>query len=183
MICRQELEQLTERACNGEMELIYFDQSGFNLCAKVVYAWQKRGTRTVIAAGRSRLQNVLGFMWWGCHRFKSFVFEGGIDTSVVVNCFDSVASDLRKQTTIVIDNAPMHTSSEFEDKIDEWSQLGLTIYRLPTYSPELNKIEMLWQKIKYEWLSWECYKSEASLREGLDEVLSKIGSKYQIIFR
>jgi len=39
---RQELEKLTEKANQGEIELVYFDGSGFNLWAKIVYAWQKR---------------------------------------------------------------------------------------------------------------------------------------------
>lgn len=47
-IANQELRLLTEKADKGLMELIYFDQSGFNLWAKVVYAWQKRGERLVI---------------------------------------------------------------------------------------------------------------------------------------
>lgn len=181
-IARQELEQLNGQADQGEIDLIYFDQSGFNLWAKVVYAWQKRGERIVVPVTRSKQQNVLGFMWHGCQRFESFVFEGSIDAGVVIDCFDRVAATLRRATVIVIDNAPMHTSADFEEKIEEWAERGLTIYRLPSYSPELNRIEMLWQKIKYDWLSWEAYKSAASLRQELDKVLSQIGSKYHVIF-
>ncbi len=178
----RELEYLNEQAESREIDLIYFDQSGFNLWAKVVYAWQKRGERIVVPVRKSKLQNVLGFMWHGCQRFESFVFEGSIDASVVVDCFDPVAATLKRETVVVIDNAPMHTSADFEEKIEEWAELGLTIYRLPSYCPELNRIEMLWQKIKYDWLSWEAYKSEQSLREELDKVLSQIGSKYHVIF-
>jgi transposase len=28
---------------------------------------------------------------------------------------------------------------------------------LPPYSPELNLIEILWRKMKYEWLEWHAY--------------------------
>ena len=181
-IARQELEQLNEQADQGNIDLIYFDQSGFNLWAKVVYAWQKRGERIVVPVTRSKQQNVLGFMWHGCQRFESFVFEGSIDASVVVDCFERVTAALKRETVVVIDNAPMHTSAEFEEQIEEWAERGLRIYRLPSYCPELNRIEMLWQKIKYDWLSWEAYKSEQSLREELDKVLSQIGSKYHVIF-
>jgi transposase len=182
ILARQDLEALTNRACRSEIDLVYFDQSGFNLWAKVVYAWQKRGERILIPVTRSKQQNVLGFMWHGCHRFESFVFEGGIDAGVVIDCFDRIAARLERETVIVIDNAPMHTSEEFDEKTEEWAKLGLTIYRLPAYCPELNKIEMLWAKIKYDWLSWEAYKSEKSLRQELDRVLSQIGTKYQITF-
>ncbi|WP_368860940.1 transposase, partial [Desulforhabdus sp. TSK] len=36
---------------------------------------------------------------------------------------------------------------------------NLYIKFLPTYSPELNLIEILWRKIKYEWLSFSAYLS------------------------
>ena len=73
-------------------------------------------------------------------------------------------------------------SEEFAEKIEEWEQKGLAIYYLPTYSSELNKIEILWKKIKHEWLPLEAYQSYQKLTEELDKVLSKIGSLYKITF-
>lgn len=179
---RQDLTHLTKKADQGEIDLVYFDGSGFNLWAKVVYAWQKRGERITVPVTRGKSQNVLGFMWHQCRRFESFVFEGAIDSNVVIACFDRIARHLEQKTVIVIDNAPIHRSQEFEEKIEEWAALGLHIYYLPTYCPSLNKIEMLWKKIKYEWLSFEAYTSYKNLCEELDKVLSQIGSTYYITF-
>jgi transposase len=179
---KQDLAELTERANRGLIDLAYFDCSGFNLWAKVVYAWQKRGERIVIPVTRGKSQNVLGFMWHQCQKFASFVFEGAIDSNVVISCFDLIAQSLEKETVIVLDNAPIHRSEEFAEKIQEWGKLGLKVYYLPTYCPSLNKIEMLWEKIKYDWLSWEAYSSYKNLCEELDKVLSQIGSKYLITF-
>jgi hypothetical protein len=173
---------LTKKADKALIDLIYFDGSGFNLAAKVVYAWQKRGERIVIPVTKGKSQNVLGFMWHRCQRFESFVFEGTIDANVVIGCFDSIAQTIEKETWMVLDNAPIHHSEEFEEKIEEWAKLGLKIYYLPAYCPSLNKIEMLWEKIKYDWLSWEAYTSYKNLCEELDKVLSQIGSKYYITF-
>ncbi len=181
-MARQELAELTKKADRGLLDLAYFDGSGFNLWAKVVYAWQKRGERITIPVSKGRSQNVLGFMWHRCQKFESFVFEGAIDSNVVIGCFDLIAHRIERQTVVVIDNAPIHRSEEFEEKIEKWAKLGLKIYYLPTYCPSLNKIEMLWKKIKYEWLPWEAYGSYKNLCEELDKVLSEIGSKYQITF-
>ncbi len=93
-----------------------------------------------------------------------------------------VVQRLEKETWIVLDNAPSHRSQEFEEKIEEWEKRGLKIYFLPTYCPSLNKIEMLWKKIKYEWLSSEAYSSPKNLKQELDSILSQIGSKYLITF-
>lgn len=176
------MAQLTEQAERGQIDLVYFDQSGFNLWAKVVYAWQKRGERIEIPVSKGASNNVLGFMWHRCQRFSSFVFEGSIDSNVVIGCFDIIAQNIEKETVIVLDNAPVHRSQEFAEKIRQWQKLGLTVYYLPTYCPSLNKIEMLWKKIKYEWLSWEAYSSYKNLCRELDNILSQIGSKYLITF-
>ncbi len=117
-----------------------------------------------------------------CQRFESFVFEGSTDSNVVISCFDIIAQNLKQETVIVLDNAPIHRSEEFAEKIAEWAKLGLKIYFLPTYCPSLNKIEMLWEKIKYDWLSWEAYSSYKTLCQELDQVLAQIGSKYCITF-
>jgi hypothetical protein len=129
--------ELTEKADKELIDLIYFDQSGFNLWAKVVYAWQKRGERLVIPVSKGKSNNVLGFMWHRCQRFSSFVFEGSTDEHVVINCFDIIAQSIEKETVIVLDNAPIHRSEEFAEKIEEWEELGLKIYFLPTYCPTL----------------------------------------------
>ena len=179
---RQDLAELTGKADCELLDLVYFDGSGFNLWAKVVYAWQKRGERITVPVTRGKSQNVLGFMWHRGQKFESFVFEGSIDSNVVITCFDIIAESLTKETVIVLDNAPSHRSQEFEEKIEEWEKSGLKIYFLPAYCPSLNKIEMLWKKIKYEWLSLEAYSSYKHLSQELDSILSQIGSKYLIAF-
>ncbi len=176
------MTKLTAKADQGLIDLIYGDQSGFNLCAKVVYAWQKRGERIVIPVSKGKSQNVLGFMWHRCQRFSSFVFEGSTDSNVMIGCLDIIAQSIEKETVIVLDNAPIHRSEEFAEKIKEWAKLGLKIYFLPAYCPSLNKIEMLWDKIKYDWLSWDAYSCYKNLCKELDKVLSQIGSLYHITF-
>lgn len=179
---KQDLAKLTAKADKGLIDLIYGDQSGFNLAAKVVYAWQKRGERIVIPVSKGKSQNVLGFMWHRCQRFESFVFTGSVDSHVMIGCLDLIARSLNKETWLVLDNAPIHRSEEFEEKMKEWAKLGLRIYFLPTYCPSLNKIEILWQKIKYDWLSWDAYSSYKNLCQELDQILSQIGSLYRITF-
>ncbi len=179
---RQDLARLTKQADQGLIDLVYFDGSGVNLWAKVVYAWQKRGERISVPVTRGTSQNVLGFMWHRCQKFSSFVFEGSITSNIIIACFDEIAQSIEKETVIVLDNAPVHRSQEFEEKIEEWEKRGLKIYFLPTYCPSLNKIEMLWEKLKYDWLSWEAYSSQKNLKQELDSILSQISSKYLITF-
>ncbi len=115
-MARQDLAELTAKANQELIDLAYFDCSGFNLWAKVVYAWQKRGERIVIPVSKGKSNNVLGFMWHRCQKFASFVFEGAIDSNVVIGCFDIIAQNIEKETVIVMDNAPIHHNEEFKSK-------------------------------------------------------------------
>ena len=92
------------------------------------------------------------------------------------------AEQIEKLTTIIIDNASIHTSDEFDSHIEGWEKKGLKVYRLPTYSPELNIIEIVWRKIKYDWLPFDAYKSFADLKRELFDVLANIGISYNVDF-
>ena len=85
---------------------------------------------------------------------------------------------------IAVEGAQLRLTDEDILKIvqEELAKLGIYVMFLPSYSPELNLIELLWQKIKYEWLPLDIYENFRKLSEGLFEVLKGIGSKYRITF-
>jgi transposase len=56
------------------------------------------------------------------------------------------------------------------------------LHWLPPYSPELNLIEILWRKIKYQWLSPKAYLGFDHLKAELQTILDQFGSKYLITF-
>ncbi len=97
-------------------------------------------------------------------------------------CIDEFSNQIKRPTTLIIDNAPTHTSNEFNENLERWKERDLTIYRIPTYSPELNIIEIVWRKIKYEWLPFSAYESYNSLKQELFNVLSNIGKTHKIAF-
>jgi transposase len=61
----------------------------------------------------------------------------------------NLAKRLRKKTIVVMDNASVHTSEEFEACLSQWKKKGLIVKYVTPYSPELNLIEILWRNIKY----------------------------------
>ncbi|WP_245395117.1 transposase [methane-oxidizing endosymbiont of Gigantopelta aegis] len=49
------------------------------------------------------------------------------------------------------------------------------------YSPELNRIEMLWRKIKYEWLPFKQMEPE-ELENEIDKIHKGFSSEYNLTF-
>jgi len=111
-----------------------------------------------------------------------YVFECKIDSDVVIACFDDYVKRIDKKTIIVLDNASVQTSKKFKAKRPEWEAQGLNFYYLPPYSPELNKIEILWKHIKYYWLNFSAYENYDSLYKSLEDVLQNVGKKWYIHF-
>jgi hypothetical protein len=54
-------------------------------------------------------------------------------------------------------------------------------YFLPPYSPDLNRIEILWYKMKYEWLPFKSF-TPVELEQAIDEITVGFGSQYQLTF-
>jgi transposase len=168
-------------AADRDFDLIYFDGAGFSLMPSVPYAWQLRGKTLGIQSVHSQRLNVLGFLNLN-GSFESYVFEGPIDSEVLIKCFDDYCQRMKKPALIVLDNAPVHKSAAFESQLKRWEEQGLYLLFLPPYCPELNLIEILWRKIKYEWLPVSAYQSFKELSEALNEVLRGVGSKYRLSF-
>lgn len=177
----EEIRGLLKLADEGKIDLYFFDESGFTLEPCVPYAWQPKNETIEIPSSHSKRLNVLGFMSHACH-FESYVIEGAVNSDVVIACFNGFTKTITKKTVVIIDNASMHTSKQFLNNIDNWKSKGLIIQNIPPYSPELNRIEILWRKIKYEWLDFSAYESFPSLRETLNDILANIGQKYNISF-
>jgi transposase len=178
-----ELAQLRATALGDKrpFDLWYYDEAGFTLQPSIPYAWQRVGHRLELASAHGPRQNILGF--FNLHnQFHSFAFQGTIDSHTVIHCFDLFRQQQKTPALIVVDNAPIHTSEDFEDELERWQKDDLHVKFLPPYCPELNLIEILWRKIKYEWLPLDAYQNFKTLTASLFDVLKGIGSKYRITF-
>jgi hypothetical protein len=180
---QQRLERLHQAEGQGQVAIYYFDASGFSLTPMVPYAWQpRRQTRCLPSASGPRL-NVLGFLSKANDTFF-YPVEERVRSAEVIAAFDAFAAQTQQAMLrlVIVDNAPMHHSHAFQTRLDQWLAQGVAVHYLPPYSPELNLIEILWRKIKYEWLPFTAYLSFDALKSAVADVLNKVGSKYQITF-
>jgi hypothetical protein len=163
------------------IDLYYSDESHFGLTPNVPYAWQRKGEPILLPASKSQRLTVLGFMTIDC-QLETFVSDGSMTSQLMIECIDEFAKYITKKTVIVLDNAPIHRSKLFKSKIKQWQEQDLFIFFLPPYSPELNKIEILWRFIKYKWLNFDAFLNFNNLKERLNDVINNIGTKYVINF-
>jgi transposase len=179
--CQRELEALQKQEAQGHIDLYYFDEAGFALDPTIPYAWQEPKSVIELPAFRAGSINVWGFMNRQ-NDLHASMFEQSIHTGVVVACFDAFCHTLTQKTVVVVDNASIHTRDDFADRLPYWKKQGLIVKYLSPYSPEWNLIEILWRRIKYTWLPFSAYECLNALIEALEDILSHVGSKYQITF-
>jgi transposase len=107
---------------------------------------------------------------------------GTICSDLMIAFLDDFATQITRKTVVVLDNAPIHHSEEFQEQILEWEKQDLYIFFLPTYSPHLNLIERLWLKAKYQWLKPKDYLSFDTLNQAVETIMNQIGKKLKIDF-
>ena len=178
---RQILKALKKLSDTGAIDLRYLDESGFCLTPYVPYSWQDKEVSQGYPSNKSKRINVLGLLNRK-NELYSYIFETRITSEIVIKFLDNYVEKIDKMTVIVLDNASIHRSKAFQKKILEWKQKKLKIFWLPTYSPQLNLIEILWRFMKYEWIEKDAYSSWKSLVEYIEKILRDFGSKYTINF-
>jgi transposase len=178
---KAQIEEFQRLEDEGKIKLYYLDESGFCLIPCVPYGWQNIGEYLTIKSRRSQRLNVLGIMNRSNY-LETYVSTQSINSDVVIACIDAFFPQVDLPTVIILDQASIHTSDAIFDKIEEWSERGITIFELPSYSPELNLIEILWRFIKYEWIEIDAYESWQSLVMSVEKILREFGENYVINF-
>lgn len=175
------LTELVEQDQKGEIDLRYLDQSGFSLTPYIPYGWQVKNEQILVKSRTGKRINVIGLM----NRRNEVYYEiikDKIESKDVIKFLDEFSNNLSQKTVVVLDQASIHTSDSFLEKLEEWKQKKLEIFWLPTYSPKLNLIEILWKFIKYEWIEVDAYENQNNLIRYLKKVLDNFGTEYVINF-
>ena len=116
------------------------------------------------------------------NHLESYVSTQSINSDVVIACIEAFFPVVDKPTVIVVDQSSIHTSDTILDKREEWQERNLTLFELPSYSPELNLIEILWRFIKYEWIEIDAYSSWETFVASVEKILREFGKNYVINF-
>lgn len=166
----------------GYIELYFGDESGFTMQPYVPYAWQKKG-QNYRARNKKKRLNVFGLMSLG-GKLTVYHSEQPLDAIFIKTALDDFAKKVHdKPYVIVLDNGPIHHAKLVKDELEKWETRQMSIFFLPTYSPHLNPIEILWRFCKYRWLCKENYKTWAKLKKAILDIFKNFGVQYSINFK
>ena len=175
-----EIKALRQRAASGEIELAYLDEAGFSAVHPNRGAWTPMGQCHLIEAKRGKRLNVLAALL-SSGRLVNAKYWQTTTADVFVGFLAWLKSQVDKPLTIVLDNASIHTAKSTRRFVRWLGKQGVTLYFLPAYSPELNRIERLWHKIKHTWMAAKC-RTAPVLEADVGHILDHFGSTYKFEF-
>lgn len=134
----------------------------------------------MIEAKRGKRLNVLAAMLSTGELFSAKIWQS--TTAEIFAGFIGLLKEyVGKKIMIIVDNASIHKAKATRHLMNLLEKQGVTLYYLPPYSPELNRIEKLWHLMKFTWMSAKCRDSK-QLETDVDDILNNFGSKYKFAF-
>jgi transposase len=152
--------------------ILFGDEASFPQWGSLTYTWAKRGQQPVVkTSGTRRGYKVFGLIDYFSGRFFCKGHEKGRLNSESYEAFlTEVLSKTRKHIILIQDGAKYHTSKAMKRFFDKKSH-RLTVYKLPSYSPDYNPIEKLWKKIREKEIHLHYFPTFENLKGKVKEAL------------
>jgi hypothetical protein len=152
--------------------ILFGDEASFPQWGSLSYTWAKKGQQPVVkTSGKRRGYKVFGLIDYFSGRFFCKGHEKGRLNSASYESFLSeVLSKTRKHIILIQDGARYHTSKAMK-KFFAKKANRITVYDLPSYSPDYNPIEKLWKKIKEKEIHLHYFPTFDSLKNKVEEAL------------
>lgn len=130
-----------------EANRVYVDEAGVEDTLCYAWGWSAKGERCPGEKLGHRTQRVSMAAAWCCGEVLApLTFEGYCDSELIEAWFaQELAPVLRAGQVVILDNASFHRHQALRWLL---AQVGCTLLPLPAYSPDLNKIEPLWNTLK-----------------------------------
>lgn len=143
----EEYPKIRRQARVENREICFIDESGFCTDDTRGTTYGPRGERTVVITdGRRQRVNAIsavspnGAFWWK-------VYDGKVNASVFVSFLKEFMKYRKKNVSLVLDSLPAHKAAMVADYVRSTNG-KLSLHFLPTYAPDLNPDEFVWNYVK-----------------------------------
>jgi transposase len=140
--------QLLAAAQRCGAKILFGDECSFAQWGSLSYTWARKGhTPVVPTSGKRHACKVYGLIEFFTGQVFYRVSEGRFNSQSYCAFLEAVLGQTQGPLFLIQDGARYHTSAATR-QFCEAHQSRLTVYQLPSYSPDYNPIEYLWRKAK-----------------------------------
>ncbi len=156
--------------------ILFGDEVSFAQWGSLSYTWAPKGKQpTIKTSGKRKAYKVFGLIDY----FSGRLFYKGHTGRFNSESYEAFLLDVVEQTNqhiiLIQDGARYHTSKAMTLFFTE-HQDRLSMFQLPSYSPDFNPIEYLWKKVKKESTHLNYFPEFAGLIDKVDNVLVRFAN-------
>jgi hypothetical protein len=153
--------------------ILFGDEVSFPPWGRLSYTWARVGhTPKIQTSGKRQGYQVFGLIEY----FSGRLFHQGIEGTFNSEAYPAFRLSVLAQTTehwfLIQDGAKYHTSKATREFFVAQRE-RLTVYQLPSYSPDYNPIEYLWKKTKKLGTHNKYFAEFMQLVESVEQALAK----------
>ena len=164
---------IVEQAKRQAAYLLFSDEASFAQWGSLGYTWAPIGQQPLIkTCGKRKGYKVFGLI---DYLSGQLFYQGQTERFTAESYCGFLASVLaatRGPIVLIQDGARYHTAAKTQAFIAEHGQ-RLTVYQLPSYSPDYNPIEHLWRNVKRAKTHNRYFPTFESLIEAVEEGLTQ----------
>jgi transposase len=161
--------------------LLFGDEASFPQWGTLSYTWARRGCQPKVpTSGKRKGYKVLGLIDYFSGRFFYQGQEGRLNTSSYLAFLTRVLAQTSQPIVLIQDGARYHTSQAAKAFFAQQAA-RLTVFQLPSYSPDYNPIEKLWKKVNQQETHLHYFPTFEALTERVEQALLKFARTPQEI--
>lgn len=151
--------------------ILFGDEASFPQWGTLNYTWSRKGQQPIVkTSGNRKSYKVFGLIDYFTGKLFEKGHHGKLNTDAYITYLKEVLSKTRKHIFLIQDGAPYHRGAKMKAFFKENAN-RITVFQLPSYSPDFNPIEMLWKKIKLHGTHLKYFPSFENLVEKVEEMI------------
>lgn len=145
---REEWPRILKEARRRRALILFGDEASFPQWGSLSYTWARRGHQPEVkTSGKRKGYKVFGLIDYFSGRFFYEGTEGKFASESYAGFLQRVLTKTTEPLFLIQDGAKYHTSKAMQEFFAT-QRARLTVYQLPSYSPDYNPIEYLWRNLK-----------------------------------
>jgi transposase len=153
--------------------LLFGDEASFPQWGTLSYTWARRGHQPMVkTSGKRKGYKVLGVIEYFTGRFWYEGQDGRLNSDAYIAFLTRVLEQTTQPILLIQDGAKYHTSAAMQHFFARHTK-RLTVFQLPSYSPDYHPIEKLWKKVKKEGTHLQYFPTFEALTDKVEHALLK----------
>jgi len=167
----QKWPEIMKLAKEKDAHILFGDEASFPQWGTLSYTWAKRGQQpTIKTSGIRKGYKIFGLLDYFTGRFFYQAHDGRFNTESYSHFLETVLKKTIRHIIVIQDGARYHTSKAMQAFFENHKD-RLTVFQLPSYSPDYNPIEKLWKEIKKAGTHLHYFPTFNDLVNKVDEIL------------